>query len=155
MPGTTLDRSAGESVIRRGGSPADAIVRSYSYGIYDFGPNADELFAIGQMAGKRFCQVLDVEVQATETFTTGGAVLIGTASDSDKFAELTIGTLADTDALNSRGDTDAIFTAGKFIDMSNDGDSGAAITQLEVTFQRVTQSGPAGQGFVHICLAWW
>ncbi len=154
MPGSTSDRSAGESAIRRGGTPQDAIVRSYSYGVYDFGPST-EIIAIGQLAGKRWCQILDVEVQAVETFTTGGAVLIGTASDSDKFAELTLGTLADTDALNTRGDTDAIFTAGKFIDMSNDGDADAAITQLEVLFQRVVQSGPTGQGFVHICLAWW
>lgn len=130
---------------------------SYNMGIHDFGAGGDDL-ALQRPVGKNFARVEEIHVAVTETFTadtTPGYVRIGTASDADKFAELNMGTAADTDGYGTNDDTDAIKAAGKEIDLDNDGDAGASLDQLEVAFVAPTGGTPAGMGYVTIVMSWW
>lgn len=130
---------------------------SYNMGIHDFGAGGDAL-ALQRPVGRNFARVEEIHVAVTETFTadtTPGYVRIGTASDADKFAELAMGTAADTDGYGTNDDTDAIKAAGKEIDLDNDGDAGASLDQLEVAFVAPTGGTPAGQGYVTIVMSWW
>lgn len=130
---------------------------SYNFGEYDFGA-ADEALAIQAPVGCNKCRVVDVHVAVTETFnavSTSGFIRLGTASDNDKFLELDMGVAADTEGWNLRDDTDAVKTGYEVINLKDDGDSGAAITQLELNFVAPTGGTPAGKGFVTIVLDWY
>jgi len=130
---------------------------SYNFGVEDFADAAQAL-AIQRPNGKKFARIEDLHVAVTETFnavTTSAFLRIGTASDADKFAELDMTTAADTDGYGTVDDTDAIKAAGKEIDMDNDGDSAAAIDQLEVATIANTGGTPAGQGYITIVVSWW
>ncbi len=103
------------------------------------------------------CRVEEIHVQVTETFTADtlpAHILIGTASDADKFADLSMGLAAATDGYGTNDDTDAIKTAGQFIDLDRDGDAGAALDQLEVTTVANTGGTPAGMGTIVVVLSW-
>lgn len=124
-------------------------VQSYGLGNYDFA-NAGDAFAIPVPDGMTRCRIDDINVSATEVFTAGGKVEIGTAGDPNHYAELTIGTLGDTDGLSMDKDTEAFDNGqgGKgVIDIATE-----AITQLEVV---LTTSTTTGIGFTNIVISWW
>ena len=130
---------------------------SHAFGHIDYG-NGNVTTAIRKPRGARFARIVEICLACVETFTqttTAAHVLIGTASDDDKFADLNIGALANTDAMSTNDDTDAIKAAGYEIDMNTDGDSGAAISQLEVIFQAPTGGTPAGMAYTTIVIDWY
>lgn len=134
----------------------NALPISYNLGLIDFGAGTVAL-AIQPPVGKTFGRIEDIHVAVTETFTTDttpGYVRIGTASDADKFAELNMGTAAATDGFSTRDDSDAIKAAGLRIDLGRDGDSGAALDQLEVAAVAPTGGTPAGIGYVTVVISW-
>jgi len=119
--------------------------------------DGDEATAIQRPLNKKFARIEEIHVMVTEAFdatTTAAFLRIGTASDNDKFAELSMGTAADTDGYGTNDDTDAIKAAGKFIDLDRDGDSGASLDQLEVNFVESTGGVPSGIGWFTICISW-
>ena len=129
---------------------------SYSFGEQDIAA-AGAAFAIQRPAGVSSARVDEIHVSVTETFnavTTQAYIRIGTASDADKFAELNMGTAAATDGYGTNDDADAIKEAGKYIDLDRDGDSGAALDQLEVVTVANTGGTPAGIGFVTVTISW-
>lgn len=133
------------------------ILMSYPLGDHDYGAGGDAL-AIQPPAGVSFGRIIDIHGAVKETFTavtTAAFVRIGTAGDPDKFAELNFGTAADTDGFSTRDDPDAIKDAGKFIDLARDGDSGAALDQLEVALVAPTGGTPAGIASTVVMIGWW
>lgn len=78
-------------------------------------------------------KIRDIISVASEVFTTGGTVKIGTTGDDDAYATLALGTLAATDSLVATN-------AGTLID-----DVLPADTQIEVIFGKVT-AGAGGTG---------
>jgi hypothetical protein len=131
---------------------------SYNFGSHDFGAGAGA-HAVQRPYGTTMCRIEEIHVgPITETFTadtTAAFVRVGTASDPDKFAELAMATAAATDGYGTNDDNDAIKAAGKFIDLNRDGDSGASLDQLEVTFVAPTGGTPAGIGVPTVVLAWY
>ena len=126
-------------------------------GIVDIADGSVLALAIQRPPNVSSCRVEEIHTQVSETFnavTTSAFIRIGTASDADKFAELDMGTAAATDGYGTNDDTDAIKAAGKFIDLDRDGDSGAALDQLEVTTLANTGGTPAGQCTIVIVLSW-
>lgn len=120
---------------------------SYCFGSHDFGAGAGA-FALKPPRGCKRGNIVDVQVQVTETFnqvTTPGYVRLGTASDPDKYAELNMGAAAATDAY-SLADTKK---ATNRIDMDAD-----SITQVEVVFVAPTGGTPAGIGVVNVVIDW-
>lgn len=121
--------------------------RCYNYGSIDFGAGG-EVVSITGPKGKRG-RLIDIHVSATETFnavTTSAKVSVGTAADPDAYAELDVGTLADTDSISAEdgvSDTDAIIAE----DIPAD-------TQVEVTMVAPTGGTPAGMGHVQIVIDW-
>jgi hypothetical protein len=114
--------------------------------------------AIRVPLGMNFARIEEVSVLATVTFnavTTPAYVRVGTAADDNKFAELNLATVAATDSRGSKDDTDAVLPAGQFIDLTRGGDSGAALSQLEVAFIANTGGTPAGTGIPTITVSWW
>lgn len=129
---------------------------AYSLGLQDIAA-AGAAFAIQKPKGMDHCRVEEIHVSVTEVFnavTTAAFIRIGTASDADKFAELNMGTAAATDGYGTNDDTDAIKAAGLFIDLDRDGDSGAALDQLEVVTVANTGGTPTGIGYVTVVLSW-
>ena len=129
---------------------------SYSLGSHDFGAGAGA-YAIQRPKGKGSARIEEIHLAVSETFTddsTTGFVRIGTAADADKFAELSTATAAATDGFGTNDDQDAIKTAGLFIDLDRDGDSGAALDQLEVALVAPTGGVPAGIALVTIVVSW-
>ena len=116
---------------------------TYSLGLFDFGGGANETTGIQGPTGK-IGRITDITVQATEVFTTGGAVRIGVSGDDDKHVDFEIGTLADNGCVSLRGhsDPDAI----KDADLPAD-------TLLLVTLVATTGT-PTGQGYVTITIDW-
>jgi len=120
---------------------------SYCLGTIDFGAGGGA-FAIKPPPGKKRGNVVDVQVQVSETFTqdtTPGYVRLGTSGDADKYAELNMGAAAATDAYN-------LATTGQtanVIDMTAD-----SITQVEVACVAPTGGTPAGIGAVNITIDW-
>ncbi len=124
-------------------------VQTYALGNYDFA-NAGDAFAIPVPDGMTRCRIDDINVTATEVFTANGKVEIGTAGDANHYAELNIGTLADTDGIAMDRDTEAFDNGqgGKgVVDIATEG-----ITQLEVV---LTTSTTTGIGFTNIVISWW
>lgn len=126
-------------------SYSNPLTITYSYGNYDFG-TATEVTSLKGPSGKRG-ELREIIVCATETFTattTDADVQVGTAADPNAYAELTLGTLADTDSLT------ATATSGAIIEASIPAD-----TQVEVTFTAPTGGTPAGMADVHIVIDWY
>lgn len=128
-------------------SYADPDRRQYSFGEIDFGDAAEVLSITGPKGAKGILHA--IHVAATETFTadtTPAYVRVGTAADPDAYAEMNLGTLADTDSASSDDgttDPDAIIA-----------ESIPADTQVEVTTVAPTGGTPAGKGFVTIIIDW-
>lgn len=140
-----------------GASYENPVTMSYNFGEVDFGAG-DEATAISRPQKARYARIREIQVSATEGFTqdsTQGFVRIGTAGDNDKFAELGLSNTSDTDAIGTYDDNSAIKDAGKLIDMENDGDSSATLSQLELNLVAPTGGTPAGKGFVAIVIEWW
>ena len=119
-------------------------VITYSFGEHDFG-SAGEVLSVKGISGKSGV-LLDICVSATETFTattTPAYVKVGTASDDDAYASLSLATTADTDSVTASATSGAIISPKI-----------AADTQVEVTFVAPTGGTPAGKGFVSIAIAW-
>ena len=118
---------------------------TYSFGVHDFGAGGDSLSVKGP-AGKTG-RLVDIIASAVETFnavTTEGRIEIGTAADTDAYASMGLGTLADT---NSQAASES---AGDIID-----DGIPADTQVEVTFVAPVGGTPAGQAHVHVVIEWY
>ena len=120
-------------------------IESYSFGEHDFGAGGDSLAVNGpaKMRGR----LLDIIVSATETFTndtTEGKVQVGTAADVDAYAEMGLGTLADTNSVRA---SDA---SGDLIEQDIPAD-----TQVEITFVAPTGGTPAGKGHVTVVIGWY
>ena len=125
-------------------SYSNPLTITYVVGEHDFGAGGDAL-AIKAPAGYENGRIRDVGVMVTETFTattTPGYVRLGTATDADAYAELNMGTAADTNYYNTQDDTDAIISA----DVTS--------TQIEVALVAPTGGTPAGKGYVHITVDW-
>lgn len=118
---------------------------SYNLGTHDFGAGSDAL-AIKAPRGFTKGRIRDIGVAVTETFTattTPAYIRLGTTGDADAYAELNMGTAADTDYYNTQDDTDAIISA----DVTN--------TQIEVAFVAPTGGTPAGIGHVTVVIDWY
>ena len=121
------------------------MIVNYSLGIHDFGAGGDAL-AIKPPRNVTWGEIIDVGVMVTETFTadtTPGYVRVGTATDADAYAELNMGTAADTNYYNVRDDTDAI----KDVEIPSS-------TQIEIALVAPTGGTPAGAGYVNIIIEW-
>ena len=127
---------------------------SHSFGLFDYG-GAGDATAIPVPRGKTRCRIEDIILSAAEVFTTGGKVEVGTAGDPNRYAELLIGTLADTEGLNVTDPDNELFDIGHggkgVVDVSASGDN---ITQLEVVFT-ITGGIPTGQAWTTIVITWW
>jgi hypothetical protein len=126
-------------------------------GLVDIADGSVLALAIQRPLGVSSCRVDEIHVQVTETFTAvtlAAHILIGTASDADKFADLSMGVAAATDGYGTNDYAAAIKTAGKFIDLNRDGDSSASLDQLEVTTVANTGGTPAGIGTITVTLSW-
>ncbi len=124
------------------------LVISYGYGEYDFAA-AGLISAIPVPLGKTRFRVEEISVQATEVFTSGGKIELGTAGDANHYASLTIGTLANTEGLN--------VAAAELFDIGHGGKGVAdigqeGISQIEVVF---TTSTTTGIGVTTIVIGWW
>ena len=121
---------------------------SYAFGSFDFGA-AGDITAIPVPAGVTRCKIEDISVCATEVFTTGGKVELGTTADPNRYAELSLLTLADTNGLS--------MTAAEAFDIGHGGAGVVdidteAITQIELV---LTTSTTTGIGFLTIVISWW
>lgn len=117
---------------------------TYSFN-HDFGAGSDALAIKGPTGMKG--RIIDIGVMVTETFnavTTPAYVRMGTTTDADAYAELNMGTAADTNYYNTQDDTDAIIDA----DLPAD-------TQIEVALVAPTGGTPAGIGVVNIVVDWY
>lgn len=125
-------------------SYSNPLSMTYSLGIHDFGAGGDAL-AIKAPNGYSKGRIIDIGVMVTETFTattTPAYVRLGTTGDADAYAELNMGTAADTDYYNTQDDTDAIISA----DVTS--------AQIEVALVAPTGGTPAGMGYVNIAIDW-
>lgn len=112
---------------------------SYSFQ-FDFGGGAADTFEIHGPLGKRG-RVYDIHCSALEVFTTGGKIEVGSAADPNEFAELSLGTLAEGDALNAQND-------GSIYAVNIDADEDVHVD--------LTQTGgtPTGIGIVTVTIGW-
>jgi hypothetical protein len=133
------------------------ITMSYNFGSHDFGAGAGA-HAIRKPLGAKSARIEEIHLgpisEAFTATTTPGYVRIGTAGDADKFAQLDCGVAAISDGYGIDNDPDAVFEAGKYIDLARAGDAGVALNQLEVTFVAPTGGTPAGIGFVTVVVSW-
>ncbi len=120
--------------------------------------------SIARPAGVRFCRVEHVQIAAQTAIagTTAGRVIMGTASDTDKFFDGSIGANTTgcpaTDAKTITNDVLYESTANTglevgVIDLDNDGDSGASLSQIELSVEAATTA--TGIGVVTAVLAFW
>lgn len=120
-------------------------VVTYNYAQHDFGSGGDTKEIVGPsgMRGK----IVDIHVSnVTETFTnttTEGLVQAGVTGDLNKFAELTLGTLAAGSA-NAASRQDGV-TEGVLEDTET----------LLVTMVAPTGGTPAGIADVQVAVAWY
>ncbi len=133
---------------------------SYNFGIHDFGAGSDAL-AIAVPTGYGRAAIELIAVSATEAFnsvTTEAFVRLGTAADNDRYAELAIGDLANTNAVavsnkEALGDTQLkdIGQGGKgIVDIITE-----AISQIELNLVAPVGGTPAGQGYVTVVIGWY
>ena len=114
---------------------------SYTFGEEDIADAARALSVRGPVG--KDGRLVAVSISATETFTAttlAGHLLIGTAADTDAYADITIGTLAATDSLFS-GYLDRNITIPKD-------------TQIEITPVAPTGGTPAGKAYFTITIDW-
>ena len=126
-------------------------------GIVDIADGTPEALAIQRPPNVSSCRLEEIHTQVSETFTADtleGHILIGTAADPDKFADLGMALAAATDGDGTNDYPGAIKDAGRFIDLDRDGDSGATLDQLEVTTVANTGGTPAGQCTIVVVLSW-
>jgi hypothetical protein len=120
--------------------------------------------SIARPAGVRYCRIEHVQVAAQTAIagTTAGRVIMGTASDTDKFFSGAIGANTTggpaTDAKTVTNDVNFESTVNTrldvgVIDLDNDGDSGAALAQIELSVVAATTA--TGIGVVTAVLAFW
>lgn len=126
---------------------------TYSYAEHDFGAGAGTHY-VKPPYGLNNGRVEEIQVDCTENFTadtTPGYVQVGIAADADKYAQLTLGTDADSGEAYGSADSECFKesngTERAMIDFSGDG---ATI----VKFVAPTGGTPAGKGIVHIVIAW-
>jgi len=132
---------------------------TYPFGLFDFG-GAGDITAIPVpvlygTALATFARIEEIFCMAAEVFTTGGKIEVGNAADPNKYAQLLLLTLADTDALGLTDHTAELFDnsyGGKGVVLLNS--SGENISQLEVVLT-ITGGTPTGQGFAGIVVSWW
>lgn len=122
---------------------------SYAIGSFDYGAAGDaSAIPVPSQVGR--CRIEDISVMATEVFTTGGKIELGTTGDANRYAELALLTLADTDGLSFDKEVDA-FDIGQggrgVVDIATEN-----ITQIELV---LTTSTTTGIGFTTIVIAWW
>ena len=113
--------------------------------------------AIARPAGCRFARIRDIQLSATVAWvgvTTKGEVQIGDGTDADKFATLAPETLAAGSAYGFK-DGDGVAADYPRIDMDVDGNAGAAMTQLILTYTQATGSGAAGTAIPTVVIDWW
>jgi len=118
---------------------------TYNLGLHDFAAAGDAL-AIKGPPGKTG-RIVDIGVAVTEVFnevTTPAYVRLGTGADPDAYAELNMGSAADTDYWNTIDDPDAIIVEALPAD-----------TQIEVALVANTGGTPTGIGHVHISVLWY
>jgi hypothetical protein len=131
---------------------------AYYMGLVDF-PTPNLASAVQRPAGVSHCRVEEIHVAVTETFngtSNPGHVLIGTAADPDKFADLDMGVAAITDGYGTNDFPAAIKEAGEFIDLDRDGDAGVSLDQLEVVTTPMVDAGTeTGIGHVTVVLSWY
>lgn len=152
----------GRSVPGRGiGDPRiyeNALILSYQLGgNHDFGSGSDSVFYAQPPQGFQRGQVFDIQVSTTEVFFGSGSnafVRVGINGDTDKYAELDMGTAANN-TVYGYYDVD-IFPNSQTgrIDMSTDGSGGAAITQVEIGYVSAVGT-PTGQGWPTVIIGWW
>ena len=126
-----------------------------SLGAFDFGAlgAGTEATAIKVPLGMSRCRIESLSASATEVFTTGAKLELGTAADPNRYGEILFATLADTDGLDLTDKATQLFDIGHggkgIIDIGQE-----AITQIELV---ITGAGAAGTGiaFTDIGLAWW
>lgn len=114
---------------------------SYSFGEEDIADAARALSVRGP-TGKDG-RLVSVSLSATETFnavTTPAKLQIGTAADTDAYAEISIGTLAATDSVFH-----SFFSQNIAIPKD---------TQIEITEVANTGGTPAGKAFITITIDW-
>lgn len=125
---------------------------TYPFGNFDYGAAGDAT-AIPVPYGKTRCRIDEIFVMAAEIFTTGGKIEVGTSGDANRYAELAILTLADTDGLGITAPATQQFDVGHggkgVVDITTEG-----IDQLEVVLT-ATGGTPTGQGFTGIVVSWW
>jgi hypothetical protein len=122
-------------------SYADANRMSYSFGVEDIADAARALSVRGP-AGKKG-RLISLSVSATETFnavTTAAKIQIGTAADTDAYAEASLGTLAATDSV--------------YFDYSDELIEIPADTQVEITEVANTGGTPAGMAYFTVVIDW-
>lgn len=122
--------------------------RIYSFGEIDFGAGDDSASIQGKLGKTGILRWIHVAAMGAENFnsvTTGAMVRVGTASDTDAYAQFELPDLADTDSASSDDgtDTNAILAAAIPVD-----------DQVEVTFVAPTGGTPTGKGHVEICIDW-
>jgi len=114
---------------------------------YDFGGAADEEYSFRLPAGYK-ARLVKIGVMVTEAFvstSTNAMLQLGTASDTDKYAQLAIANgAADVDCYDETDDTDAILTADI-----------PANTLLEVNLLQAYAGSPTGQGIPYFVFECW
>jgi hypothetical protein len=113
---------------------------TYSWANMDFGVAADVASSFKGPKGLTG-RVRDIVVVASEVFTTGGLVKLGTTGDDDAYASLALGTTAATDTLVASKDQPAALIAPSL----------PADTQVEVVFGKVTAAG-SGTGIANVSI---
>lgn len=116
---------------------------TYATGLHDFGTGTNEVTSFQIPSGKR-ARLVDIVFSCTEICagsTSTPGILVGTAADTDAYANLDFATTADTDSIAASDSTTAL--------INQDIPEGA---QVEVTL--VSGVGtPTGQGYVSIIFA--
>ena len=120
--------------------------RCYGYSNQDFGAGDQSLSIQGPLGKKGLLR--SIHVDASEVFnsvTTGAQVLVGTAADTNAYAQFELPDIADTDSVSSDDGTDPNAILSAFL---------PADTQVEVTFIAPTGGTPTGIGNVTIIIDW-
>jgi hypothetical protein len=128
------------------------LVISYSLGLQDIGA-AGDLSSIAIPFGKTRFRVEDINISAVggEDFDTGGKIQLGIIGNTDRYAELDIGVLVDTDSLGITDPDASLFDIGHggkgVVDVTEE-----AISQIEVT---IVTSTSTGIGYPTVVIGWW
>lgn len=128
------------------------LVISYAMALHDFGA-AGDLLSIPIPFGKGRFRVEDIMIQAVgaEDFDVNAKIEVGIIGNTNRYAELVIGVLVDTDSLAITDPVASLFDIGHggkgVVDIAEEG-----ISQVEVTLVAATSTGI---GYPTIVLGWW